>query len=94
VIEIEHTTGVTPGLTRMLGFKDRAPNVHSKYVIAAPDEDRERVMTEIGRPQFISLSSAFMPYSAVEELHGLVQHRRLRGHVNDDFIEAFLERAA
>jgi type II restriction enzyme len=94
VIEIEHTTGVTPGLTRMLGFKDRAPNVHSKYVIAAPDEDRERVMTEIGRPQFISLSSAFMPYSAVEELHGLVQHRRLRGRVNDDFIEAFLERAA
>jgi type II restriction enzyme len=94
VIEIEHTTGVTPGLTRMLGFKERAPNVSTKYVIAAPDEDRERVLSELCRPQFQSLDASYMPYSAVEELHGLVQHRRLRGRVNDEFIEAFLERVA
>ncbi len=94
VIEIEHTTGVKPGLTRMLGFKERAPNVSTRYVIAAPDEDRERVMADICLPQFQAMNAGFLPYSAVEELHGLVQHRRLHGRVNDEFIEAFLERAA
>jgi type II restriction enzyme len=94
VFEVEHTTGITSGLTRMLGFKERAPNIQSRYVIAAPDEDRVKVMSELVKPQFQSLSPAFLPYSAVEELHGLVQHRELRSRVNDEFIEAFLERAA
>lgn len=94
VFEVEHSTGVTSGLTRMQGFSQRAPDVRTRYIIAAPDEDRERVLRECARPQFEELSPAFLPYSSVEELHGLVQRRRLRGAVTDEFIEAFVERAA
>lgn len=94
VFEVEHSTGVTSGLTRMQGFSQKAPDIRTRYIIAAPDEDRERVLRECARPQFNDLRPAFLPYSGVDELHGLVQRRRLRGAVTDDFIEAFLERAA
>jgi type II restriction enzyme len=93
VIEVEHSTGVTSGLTRMQGFLSKAPAVTSRYLISAPDEDRERVLRECARPQFQDLQARYMPYSAVEELYGLVQRRPLRGAVTDLFIDAFTERA-
>jgi type II restriction enzyme len=94
VFEVEHSTGVTSGLTRMQGFAQKAPDIRSRYIVAAPDEERERVLRECSKPQFRDLNPAFLPYSGVEELHGLVQRRRLRGAVTDEFIEAFVERAA
>lgn len=94
VIEVEHSTGVTSGLTRMQGFLSKAPAVSSRYLIAAPDEDRERVLRECSRPQFQDLHAGFLPYSGVEEMYGLLQRRRLKGAVNDGFIDAFVERAA
>jgi type II restriction enzyme len=94
VIEVEHSTGVTSGLTRMQGFLSKAPAVSSRYLIAAPDEDRERVLRECARPQFQELHAGFLPYSGVEEMYGLLQRRRLKGAVTDGFIDAFVERAA
>jgi type II restriction enzyme len=92
VFEVEHTTGIASGLNRMLGFRELAPGVASRYVIAAPDEDRERVLQHISMPQFAPLRAAFMPYSAVEELFGLGTRRKLKGLVMDSFVDAFLER--
>lgn len=94
VIEVEHSTGVTSGLTRMQGFLSKAPDVSSRYLIAAPDEDRERVLRECARPQFKDLQAGFLPYSGVEEMFGLLQRRPLKGAVTDGFIDAFVERAA
>lgn len=94
VIEVEHSTGVTSGLTRMQGFLSNAPAVSSRYLIAAPDEDRQRVLRECARPQFKDLNPGFLPYSGVEEMHGLLQRRRLKGAVTDGFIDAFVERSA
>ncbi len=94
IIEVEHSTGVTSGLTRMQGFLAKAPQVLSRCLIAAPDEDRERVLKECARPQFLELKAGFLPYSAVEELYGLLQRRHLRGAVTDSFIDAFVERVA
>lgn len=91
VFEVEHTTGIASGLNRMLGFRELAPGVATRYVIAAPDEDRERVLQHVAMPQFAPLRAAFMPYSAVEELFGLVRRRGLKGLVGDSFVDAFLE---
>lgn len=91
VIEIEHSTGVTSGLTRMKGFQDALPAIQNvRWVIAAPDEDRDKVLRECNRPQFKSLNAQFFPYSAIEELYSLCQRRKLKG-VDDDFLDCFME---
>jgi type II restriction enzyme len=91
VIEIEHTTGVTSGLTRMKKFQDKIPEfARTRWVIAAADEDREKVFQEANQPQFRSLHAQYLPYSAVDELYSLTQRRRLRG-VSDEFIDSFTE---
>jgi len=39
VMEVEHTTGITSGLSRMKNFKDIFPPFPTRYVIVAPDEE-------------------------------------------------------
>ena len=90
VIEVEHSTGVTSGLTRMKGFQDKLPPFPTRYVIVAPDEDREKVAREANREQFKKLNVRFFPYSAVEEMYGLCQRRRLLG-VTEEFLDTFME---
>jgi len=93
VIEVEHTTGVTSGLTRMKGFQDALPPFPTRYIITAPDEERDKVLREARRDQFRSMNIRFFPYSAVEEMFSLCQRRALRG-VTQDFVDSFLEVAA
>lgn len=92
VIEIEHSTGVTSGLTRMRGLFDNLPPFPTRYVVVAADEDREKVVTEANRPQFQQMKTQFFPYSAVEELYALCQRRGLgpRG-VNEEFLDYYME---
>jgi type II restriction enzyme len=90
VIEVEHSTGVTSGLTRMKGFQDALPAFPTRYVIVAADEDRDKVVREANRDQFKSMNTRFFPYSAVEELYGLCQRRKLRG-VTEEFLDTFME---
>lgn len=92
VIEIEHSTGVTSGLARMKNFQDRIPEFRTRWVIAAPDEDREKVLTECNKPQFRSLNAQFFPYSGVDELYSLCQRRKIRG-VGDEFLDCFMEQS-
>ncbi|MFZ1700701.1 MAG: hypothetical protein WBO10_01130 [Pyrinomonadaceae bacterium] len=91
VLEVEHSTRVRSGLTRMKTFQDALPPFPTRWVIAAPDEDRELVMREAATPQFASLKTRYFPYSAVEELYNLCQRRKIRG-VTEDFLDCFMER--
>jgi len=90
VIEIEHTTGVTSGLSRMKTFQDLLPPYPTRYVIVAPDDDRPKVVAEASKEQFASLKTRFFPYTAVEELYSLCERRKLRG-VSDEFLDCFME---
>ncbi len=91
VMEVEHTTGVTSGLTRMKGLQDAAPSLMTRYVIVAPDDDREKVVEEANRPQFLSLDTRYFSYSSVEELYYMCTHRNLHG-VDLDFLDCYMEK--
>ncbi len=90
VMEIEHSTGVTSGLTRMKNFDDLFIKVPTRYVIVAPDEIRDKVFREGSKLQFQSLRPKYFPYSAVEELLALCQRRKLRG-VTEEFLDCYME---
>jgi hypothetical protein len=90
VMEIEHSTGVTSGLTRMKTLRDNFKGILTRYVIVAPDEDREKVFKEANKKQFHDLNTRFFPYSAVEELYALCQRRKLRG-VSEEFLDCYME---
>ena len=60
VMEVEHSTGVTSGLTRMKNFQDKfIPLQDVRYVIVASDEDRTKVIKEANKPQFQKLNTRF-----------------------------------
>jgi len=90
VMEVEHSTGVTSGLSRMKNFKDKFPPFPTRYVIVAPDEDRDKVIKEANKPQFKDLDTRYFTYSAVEELYALCQKRKIRG-VTEDFLDCYME---
>lgn len=91
VMEVEHTTGVTSGLTRMKGFFDLGPALQNvRWTIVAPDEDRDKVIKEANREQFKEMNTQFFPYSAVEELYSLCERRKPQG-ITDNFLNCFME---
>ncbi len=90
VIEIEHSTGITIGLSRMKNLQDALPPFPTRYVVVAPDEDRGKVLKEANKSQFQSLETKFFPYSAVEELYSLCQRRKIHG-VTEEFLDCFME---
>lgn len=90
VIEIEHSTRVRSGLSRMKNFQDKFTPFPTRWVIAAPDEDRSLVMRECNLEQFGSLNARYFPYSAVEELYYLCQKRKIRG-VTEEFLDCYME---
>jgi hypothetical protein len=90
VFEVEHTTGILSGLTRMKELKDQLPPSPTKWVIVAEDGLRERVLEYSNREQFRDLQAKYMSYHSVEELYYLCQRRNLRG-VNDEFLDCYME---
>lgn len=91
VIEIEHSTGVMSGLNRMKTFQDKFPPFPTRYVIAAPDQDRKKVVREANREHYKSLETKFFPYSAIEELYALCQKRKIKG-VTEEFLDCYMEK--
>lgn len=91
VIEVEHTTGVTSGLTRMLKLKQAIPSVTANYAIVAPDDIRNRVVSEANSAAFRLLKTRYMAYSTIRELYGLIQRYSLSNVVQRTFIEPFME---
>lgn len=91
VMEVEHTTGVTSGLTRMRGLHDAIPAFNTRYVIVAPDNDREKVIEEANKSQFRPLDARYFSYSSVEELYYICTHRNLHG-VTQEFLDCYMEK--
>ena len=92
VIEVEHSSGIDSGLTRMKRLKDQLPAFSTRWVIVAPDEDRDKVMTKASIPLYSDLNVRFFPYSAVDELYALCQRRKLSNKaVNEEFLDCFME---
>jgi type II restriction enzyme len=93
VMEVEHTTGITSGLTRMKKFQDAAPPLAGiRWVIVAADEDRKEVIRKANVAQFASLDVKYFAYSAVEELYSLCKRRKITNQaVNEDFLNCFME---
>lgn len=90
VMEVEHSAGITSGLTRMKNFQSYLPPFPTRWTIVAPDEDRNKVIEKCNNPQFKELNAKYLPYSAVEELYSLCQRRKITG-VDDTFLDCFME---
>jgi hypothetical protein len=67
--EIESTTSVYSGLLRMSDLTAMQPNLNIPLYLVAPDERRDKVLTEINRPTFSKLEPPlsevcrFIPFS-------------------------------
>ena len=94
IMEVEHSTGVTSGLTRMLNFQAKLPRFQTRYVIVAADDDRQHVIKEASKDIFKPLNTVYFPYSAVEELYYLCEKRNLnRQSIMEEFLDCFMEKA-
>ncbi len=91
VMEVEHSTGVTSGLTRMAKLMSEIPSITAKFTVVAPDALRNKVVTEANSLHFRPLNARFMPYSTVRELYGLIKRYALSNVVERNFIEPFME---
>ena len=93
VMEVEHSTGVISGLSRMKKFQDLGPSLTGiRWVIVAPDEDREDVIRKANTLQFKSLDTKYFSYSSVEELYSLCKKRNLSSKaVTESFLDCFME---
>lgn len=92
VIEIEHSTGVTSGLTRMRKFRDIFPSLTTTFAVVAPNQLRNKIVSESNHQIFRDLDIRFMPYTTVRELYGLIQKYILKDVVDYKFINPFMER--
>lgn len=63
VLEVEHSTGITSGLTRMLKFRETIPSITTTYTVVAPDDLRSKVVAEANNLAFRPMKPRFMPYS-------------------------------
>jgi type II restriction enzyme len=91
IIEVEHTTGVTSGMTRMLKLKEIFPSVVTTFTIVAPNKLRDKVVSEANQKAFRPLKAKYMPYSTVRELYGLIRRYSLSNVVDHTFINPFME---
>ncbi len=91
VMEIEHSTGVTSGLTRMHKLQSVIPAVSINFTVVAPNHLRNKVVKEANQTIFRELRTRFMPYSTIRELYGLIQRYHLTNVVDHTFIEPFME---
>jgi type II restriction enzyme len=91
VIEVEHSTGVTSGLTRMSKLRHAIPSIDTIFAVIAPDTLRGKVVSEVSQTMYKDLKARFMPYSTVRELYGLIQKYPLTNLVDSRFIQAFME---
>lgn len=94
--EVEHTTAVYSGLLRMADLLALQPNMNIALHIVAPEERREKVLSEIRRPVFSLLEHqplaercTFISYESLNEVMSL-QHL---SHVSDSVLEEYEDRS-
>lgn len=77
-------------MIRMLTLYEYIKPFQTRWVIVAPDDDRNLVFKHCQKPQFRKMKPRFFAYSAVEELNSLCSNRKLRG-ISEDFLDCFME---
>ena len=71
--EIESTTSIYSGLLRMADLISMQPNINIPLYLVAPDDRRDKVVSEVNRPVFANLSPAmceicrYISFSALKE---------------------------
>lgn len=91
IFEIEHSTKVTSGLTRMLKLKKSLSGAKMKFAVVAPPEMRKKTVTEANDASFRELECKFMSYPNVRELYSFVKRRTLSNNIKQVIVDAFLE---
>lgn len=92
--EVEHTTNIQTGLTRMNDLIKSVPHVMIRLYIVAPDKRREKVKKVIKRPTFSHLRGKvkYLPYSVVTEKYEKAKRiLRLGGTLTKDFLTSEAE---
>lgn len=93
--EIEHTTSVYSGLLRMADLVAMQPNLNIRLFIVAPDDKRQKVLDQIGRPAFAHLKTPlhllcqYISYGSLE--HAVEQYRPMLHHMQPSFLDEIAE---
>jgi hypothetical protein len=93
--EVESTTSIYSGLLRMSDLVTMQPNIKIPLYLVAPDDRREKVMTEVNRPTFSRLSPPlseicrFISFSTLKEQVGAVSH--ILRFIKPEFLEEISE---
>ena len=89
--EIESTTSIYSGLLRMSDLISMQPNLNIPLYLVAPDDRREKVITEVNRPTFSRLSPPmnqmcrFVSFTALKDAIG--RYAPMVRHLNPGFLE-------
>lgn len=93
--EIESTTSIYSGLLRMSDLLAMQPNLNIPLYLVAPDDRRNKVMTEVNRPTFSRLSPTlaelcrYIPFSSLKER--LKQISGIMQYLKPEFLEEISE---
>jgi hypothetical protein len=93
--EIESTTSIYSGLLRMSDLISMQPNLNIPLYLVAPDERREKVLTEVNRPTFSRLTPPmnqmcrFVSFSALRD--AVSRYAPMVRHLNPAFLEDISE---
>jgi EVE domain len=93
--EIESTTSIYSGLLRMSDLLAMQPNINIPLYLVAPDERRNKVLSEVNRPTFSRLSPPlkrvcrYIAFTMIREQ--LPKDSRLIRHLTSSFLEDYSE---
>lgn len=79
--EVEHTTSIYSGLLRMSDLVSMQPNIKINLYLVAPDDKRDKVISEINRPTFAKLKPSlpkickYIPYSKLKSELNQLGHK-------------------
>ncbi len=93
--EVESTTSIYSGLLRMSDLVSMQPNLTIPLYLVAPDDRRDKVMTEVNRPTFSKLSPPLSEICRFVSFTTLKEQIKVVGHmlrfIKPEFLEEISE---
>jgi hypothetical protein len=93
--EVESTTSIYSGLLRMSDLVSMQPNLTMPLYLVAPDDRREKVITEVNRPTFSKLSPPLSEICRFISFNTLKEQIKAVGHmlrfIKPEFLEEISE---
>lgn len=93
--EIESTTSIYSGLLRMADLVSMQPNINIPLYIVAPEERRNKVLTEVNRPTFSRLPTPlceicrFISFTELER--GIQRIKGIANYIRPEFLDEISE---